>query len=141
MNDIYARKLSQTTLFQQLYRTHGSMWQATRATKEKLDYKFVSEEMMRVNGQRTMPLLIGGSADYNIHNAHWNEFMDGGAWKESMRAYMVKNQSTITRKAAAMGRMAETTPNTKTGIITQTSFMEHVGRVEGTNSCEEEPFK
>ncbi len=139
MNDIYARRRAQMVMFNQLQRIHGTLWDATRVTKEKLDYEFVREEMMRVNGRRAMPLLIPAAAEQNIQQTHWNSLCDNGAWSDSMRAFTVQNQTQITMRAAAMGRMAETINQSRVGSTVQVMFNEHISRVEGISGFEETP--
>jgi hypothetical protein len=87
MNDIYARRAAKTMMFQQAYRSIPTLWNATRVTKEKLDGAFVAEEFMRVNGQRTMPLLIGDVSTQTQHNSHWVHLNDTAAWAECGRAF------------------------------------------------------
>lgn len=139
MNDIYAQRYARTMMFQQLFRMHGTLWAATQVTKEKLDYKFVEAELMRVNGKRAMPLLIGASASQDLHQSHFNHLSDNFAWTESARAYAVRHQTPLTQRAAAMGRMAETINQAKTASTCQLLLGEHMSRIEGISSFEEEP--
>ena len=139
MNEIYARRRAQMLMFNQLTRMHGTLWDATRVTKEKLDGAFVREELMRVNGRRTMPLLIPATAEQNVHQTHWNQLCDNGAWTDSMRAYSVQNQTPLTQRVAAMGRMAETITQSRTGSTVQVLFNEHIARMEGISGFEEIP--
>ncbi|CAD2216292.1 hypothetical protein AGDE_00352 [Angomonas deanei] len=139
MNEIYARRLAQTNMFHQLMRSHGTLWAATQVTKEPLDYQFVKEEFMRTNGKRTMPLLIGASADENMSESHFSHLTDNYAWTESSRAYAVQRQTPLTQHVASMGRMAETLVQSKTSSTSQTLFNEHIARIEGITLHEEEP--
>lgn len=125
-------------MFQQLQRMHGTLWAATQVTKEPLNYKFVEEEFMRVNGKRAMPLLIGAAADQNLHHSHWNHLADNWAWTESSRAYAVRNQTQFTQHVAAMGRMAETIQQARSSTTCQLMVTEHLARIDGISAFEEE---
>lgn len=127
-------------MFQQLLRTHSTLWAATKVTKEKLDYKFVEEEFMRVNGKRAMPLLIGAAASQDLHLTHFNQLSDNFSWTESHRAYAVRHQTPLTQRAAAMGRMAETINMARNASTAQLLFSEHIARSEGITGHEEEPL-
>lgn len=140
MNEIYARRIAQSTMFNQLMRSHGTLWAATQVTKEPLDVSFVKEEFMRVNGRRATPPLIGGAADENLNNAHFTHLTEHCAWGESARAYAVQNQTPMTQHVAAMGRMAETINQSKTAATSQSLFNEHVARCDGISAFEEEPI-
>ncbi|KAG5495448.1 hypothetical protein GH5_03109 [Leishmania sp. Ghana 2012 LV757] len=140
MNDIYAKRLAQTTMFHQLMRTHGTLWAATQVTKEKLDLAFVKEEMMRVNGRRAMPLLIGAAAKENLNDTHLVHLSEHCAWSESARAFAVQRQTPLTQHIASMGRMAETITQAKTTATSQLLFNEHMARVDGISEFEEEPI-
>ena len=139
MNEIYARRRAQMLMFNQLTRIHGTLWDATRITKEKLDFNFVREEMMRVNGRRAMPLLIAAAAEQNIHQTQWSTLCDNGAWTDSMRAFAVQNQTPLTQRTAAMGRMSETIGQSRIGSSVQVMFNEHVARTEGISGFDETP--
>ena len=139
MNEIFGQRLSRTMMFHQLMRTHGTLWAATQVTKEKLDYKFIEEEFMRVNGRRTMPLLVRSASKQNLHETHLAHLSDNYSWCESKRAYIVRNQTPITQRVAAMGRMADTIQNTKTNCASQLVVSEHLSRIEGISAFEEEP--
>ncbi|KPA84685.1 hypothetical protein ABB37_01193 [Leptomonas pyrrhocoris] len=140
MNEIYAKRLAQTSMFHQIMRSHGTLWAATRVTKEKLDLAFVKEEFMRVNGRRTMPLLVGAAAEENLNESHLAHLTDHCAWTESARAFAVQRQTPLTEHIASMGRMAETINQAKTASTTQSLFNEHMARIDGINSFEEEPL-
>lgn len=139
MNDIYGKRLARTMMFQQLLRTHGTLWAATQVTKEPLNYKFVEEELMRVNGKRAMPLLIGASAQQDLHNTHWNHLSDNFSWTESARAYAVRHQTPFTQHVAAVGRMAENINHARSASTCQLLVNEHMARIEGIAGFEEEP--
>ncbi|RNF23809.1 uncharacterized protein Tco025E_02710 [Trypanosoma conorhini] len=140
MNDIYARRLAQGMMFHQLMRCHGTLWAATQVTKEKLDYNFIREEFMRSNGRRTMPLLIGAAAEENLHELHLTHLTEHCAWGESARASAVHRQTPLSQHIGAMGRMSETIHQTKTAATMQNLFNEHLSRIEGISSFEEEPL-
>ncbi|CAG9580219.1 conserved hypothetical protein [Leishmania major strain Friedlin] len=140
MNDIYARRLAQTSMFHQLMRSHGTLWAATQVTKEKLNLAFVKEEMMRVNGRRAMPLLIGAAANENLNDTHFTHLTEHCAWTESARAFAVQRQTPLTQHIASMGRMAETITQAKTASTSQLLFNEHLARIDGISEFEEEPF-
>ena len=139
MNDIYAQRLARTIMFQQLMRTHGTLWAATRVTKEALNYDFVQQEFMRVNGRRAMPLLIGAAASNDLHMSHLAHLSDNMSWTESSRAFTVRNQTPFTQRVASMGRMNETIPQVRAGSSSQALFLEHMGRIDGITAFEEEP--
>ncbi len=134
MNDLYARRLGQVAMFQQLYRMHPTLWSATRITGEKLDADFVLEEYMRINGHRAMPLVIPEVSTQKLQRSHWNDLHDSCAWATSFRAYTLRNQTPITQRAAAVARMEESLKVAKTGSSTQNMFLEHVARVEGLST-------
>lgn len=138
MNDILAFRLSQPMMFHQLMRIHGVLWNATQVTKEKLDSHFVFEEFMRTNGRRAMPLLVPAAAEQSGRHTHLSAIMDHGAWAESARAYAVQNQTPLTQRFAAMGRMEETINQSRTATTCQNVFNEHLARVEGIAGFEEE---
>jgi hypothetical protein len=138
MNYIFCKRYARTVMFQQLLRMHGTLWAATQVTKEPLNYQFVEEEFMRVNGKRAMPLLIGASADQNLHQTHWSHLADNFAWTESSRAYAVRNQTQFTQHTAAMGRMAETIQQARTATTCQLIVTEHLSRIDGISGFEEE---
>jgi hypothetical protein len=126
-------------MFQQLMRTHGTLWAATRVTKEKLDVKFVTEEFMRTNGRRAMPLLNGAAAAHNLHHTHLAQLSDHMSWTESARAYAVRSQTPFTQRVASMGRMHETLPQVRASCTAQSLFLEHMSRIDGITTFEEEP--
>lgn len=140
MNEIYARRLAQTSMFHQLMRSHGTLWAATQVTKEPLDLAFVKDEMMRVNGRRAMPLLIGAAAEQNLNDTHLVHLTEHCAWTESARAFAVQQQTPLTQHIAAMGRMAETITQAKNASTSQLLFSEHMARVDGISEFEEEPL-
>lgn len=108
-------------------------------TKEKLDVKMVKEELMRVNGQRSMPLLIGEAAAFDCHTSHLNQLTDNCSWAESSRAMTVRHQSPFTQKAASIGRMHTNIPATRTSATAQTAFGEHMARLDGLTKHDSEP--
>ncbi|CAC9524631.1 conserved hypothetical protein [Leishmania infantum JPCM5] len=140
MNDIYAKRLAQTAMFHQLMRSHGTLWAATQVTKEKLDLAFVKEEMMRVNGRRAMPLLVGAAANENLNDTHLAHLTEHCAWAESARAFAVQRQTPLTQHIASMGRMAETITQAKTASTSQLLLNEHLARIDGISEFEEEPI-
>ncbi|EAN85804.1 hypothetical protein C3747_55g196c [Trypanosoma cruzi] len=140
MNDICARRFAQGMMFHQLMRCHGTLWAATQVTKEKLDYNFIREEFMRVNGRRTMPLLIGAAADENLHGMHLTHLTEHCAWGESARASAVHRQTPLSQHIGAMGRMSETIQQTKNSATMQNLFNEHLSHIEGISTFEEEPL-
>ncbi|KAG5496205.1 hypothetical protein JKF63_02506 [Porcisia hertigi] len=140
MNDIYARRLAQTSLFHQVMRIHGTLWAATQVTKEQLDLAFVKEEMMRINGRRAMPLLVGAAAKENLNDTHLTHLTEHCAWAESARAYAVQQQTPLTQHIASMGRMSETITQAKTASSGQLLFNEHMARIDGISEFEEEPI-
>ncbi|KPI90818.1 hypothetical protein ABL78_0051 [Leptomonas seymouri] len=140
MNEIYAKRLAQTTMFHQIMRSHGTLWAATQVTKEKLDLAFVKEEFMRVNGLRAMPLLIGAAAEENLNESHLAHLTDHCGWTESARAFAVQRQTPLTQHIASMGRMAETISQAKTASTMQSLFSEHMARTDGISLFEEEPL-
>ncbi|KAG8348485.1 hypothetical protein TRVL_00695 [Trypanosoma vivax] len=140
MNDIYARRFAQGMMFHQLMRCHGTLWAATQVTKEKLDFNFLREELMRINGRRSMPLLIGAAADEDLHALHLTHLTEHCAWGESARALAVHAQTPLSQHAAAMGRMAETISQAKMASTAQSLFHEQLDQMDGISSFEEEPF-
>ncbi|KAH9578788.1 hypothetical protein LSM04_004654 [Trypanosoma melophagium] len=140
MNEIYARRIAQGTMFHQLMRCHGTLWAATQVTKEKLNYNFIREEFMRVNGRRTMPLLIGAAADENLHQLHLTHLTEHCAWSESARACAVHEQTPLSKHIAAMGRMAETIPQAKTACTVQNLLQEQLAHIDGISTFEEDPI-
>ncbi|EAN80412.1 uncharacterized protein TEOVI_000860100 [Trypanosoma equiperdum] len=140
MNDIYARRLAQATMFHQLMRCHGTLWAATQVTKEQMDYNFIREEFMRVNGRRAMPLLLGAAANENLHQLHLSHLSEHCAWGESARALAVQRQTPLSQRVAALGRMAETIHQVKTASTVQNLFNEQISCMEGISSFEEEPL-
>ncbi|CCW62796.1 unnamed protein product [Phytomonas sp. EM1] len=140
MNEIYARRRAQTMMFHQLMRSHGTLWAATQITKEPLDLAFVKEEFMRVNGRRRMPLLIGAAADERMGETHLAHLTEHAAWAESFRAFTVQRQSPLTQHIAAMGRMSETIPHTRSVTTSQSLFNEHMAHIDGISTFEEEPI-
>lgn len=139
MNDLIAYRLAQPSMFHQLMRMHGVLWNATQVTKEKLDTKFINEEFMRINGRRAMPLLIPAAAEEARRHSHLAHLVDHCAWAESSRAYAVQHQTPLTQRIASMGRMQETINQTRTGGTCQSLFNEHIARIEGICGFEEEP--
>ena len=139
MNDIMARRGAQRMMFCQVQRSLPLMWDATRVTKEKLDGRFVQEELMRVNGQRSMPLLVGAAAKFDCHKTHLNELQDACAWSESARAFSVRFQTPVTQHVAAMGRMSDTISSTRIGVTCQSSFLETIAKQEGITKFDMEP--
>ena len=137
MNDIYARRAAKTMMFQQAQRALPTLWAATKVTKEKLDGNFVAEEFMRINGQRTGPLLIGAVAQQTQHNAHWVHLHDTGAWAESHRAYAVRHHTPMTQRFADIARLHDSTGNVRVQATPQSLMLEHVARVEGIATFEE----
>ncbi|KAK7199751.1 hypothetical protein NESM_000021200 [Novymonas esmeraldas] len=140
MNEIYAKRLAQTSSFHQLMRSHGTLWAATQVTKEPLDVAFVKEEMMRVNGRRAMPLLVGAAAAQSLHDTHLAHLTEHCSWTESARAFAVQHQTPLTQHIAAMGRMAETITQSRTACTSQLLFNEHMARIDGISEFEEEPL-
>ncbi|CBZ29532.1 conserved hypothetical protein [Leishmania mexicana MHOM/GT/2001/U1103] len=140
MNDIYAKRLAQMSMFHQVMRSHGTLWAATQVTKEKLNLAFVKEEMMRVNGRRAMPLLVGAAANENLNDTHLAHLTEHCAWTESARAFAVQRQTPLTQHIASMGRMAETITQAKTASTSQLLFNEHLARIDGISEFEEEPI-
>lgn len=140
MNEIYAKRLAQTSMFHQIMRSHGTLWAATQVTKEKLDLAFFKEECMRVNGRRTMPLLVGAAADENLGNTHLAHLTEHCGWTESARAFAVQHQTPLTQHVASMGRMAETINQARTASTTQSLFNEHMARIDGISYFDEEPL-
>jgi hypothetical protein len=126
-------------MFCQVQRSLPLMWDATQVTKEKLDRHFVQEELMRVNGQRSMPLLVGAAAQFDCHKTHLNELQDACAWSESARAFGVRFQTPVTQHVAAMGRMSETISSARIGVTCQSSFLEVVAKQEGIAKFDMEP--
>lgn len=139
MNDLIAYRLAQPSMFHQLMRMHGVMWNATQVTKEKLDTQFIFEEFMRINGRRAMPLLVPAAAAASRRETHFSNLVDHCAWAESARAYCVQHQTPLTQRAAAMGRMEETIAQTRSAATCQGIFNEHIARIEGISGFEEEP--
>eukprot|EP00758_Cryptobia_borreli_P004495 Tbor_TRINITY_DN4412_c0_g1::TRINITY_DN4412_c0_g1_i1::g.7916::m.7916 len=138
MNDIFARRAAQRMMFCQIQRSLPILWDATRVTKEKLDVKLVQEEMMRVNGHRTMPLLLGDAAAFDTHHNHLDQLEDTCSWAESGRAFTVRYQSPYTQRVAAMGRMKDTIATTRQ-VTCQSDFIEHLSRTEGLMKFDQEP--
>ncbi|KEG15370.1 hypothetical protein DQ04_00091040 [Trypanosoma grayi] len=127
-------------MFHQLMRSHGTLWAATQVTKEKLDYNFIREEIMRSNGRRSMPLLVGAAAEENLHQLHLTHLTEHCAWGESARACAVHRQTPLSQHIAAMGRMAETIHQAKTGATVQSLVNEQLAHIDGISSFEEEPL-
>lgn len=126
-------------MFCQAQRSLPLLWDATRITKEKLDGAFLREELMRVNGQRSMPLLVGAAAQFDCHLTHLNELQDACAWSESARACGVRYQTPVTQHVAAMGRMSDTISAARIAVTCQASFLETVARQEGITKFDMEP--
>eukprot|EP00744_Colponema_vietnamica_P020131 GILI01028574.1.p1 GENE.GILI01028574.1~~GILI01028574.1.p1 ORF type:complete len:156 (-),score=16.88 GILI01028574.1:31-462(-) len=139
MNELFARRYAQSMSFHQLQRSLPLMWAATRLTKEKLDVHFVKEEIMRVNGQRTMPLLIGEAASFDCHASHLNQLTDNCSWAESSKAMTVRHQSPFTQRIAAVGRMNTTIATARTAATAQNAFGEQIARIDGLMKHESEP--
>ena len=131
MNDIYARRMAQSSMFQSIYKSFPVMWSATQITKEPLTGHLVQEELMRVNGHRAMPLLLPDVALCNVQNAHWNTLNDACAWAVSGRAFAVRNQTPLTQAAASIGRLEESIPAVRTITTTQIMTNVHLARCDG----------
>lgn len=127
-------------MFHQAMRIHGVLWNATQVTKEKFDANFMFEEFMRTNGRRALPLLIPAAVEQSRRRTHLGDLTDHGAWAECARAYTVQNQTPLTQRFAAMGRMEETINQCRTAATCQSVFNEHIARVEGVSGFEEELF-
>lgn len=93
---------------------------------------------MRTNGRRAMPLLIPAAVDESRRHTHLGDLSDHGAWAESARAYAVQNQTPLTQRFAAMGRMEETINQSRTAATCQSIFNEQIARIEGISGFEEE---
>jgi hypothetical protein len=132
MNDIYARRASQTMMLMQTQRMLPTLWQATQITKEKLDARFVKEEFMRVNGHRQLHLLLGDVAMQQHQHTHWHKLHSTNAWAESHRAYSVTNHSPVTQRFADIGRLHDSIPNVRVATTAQAVVLEHIARTEGT---------
>lgn len=139
MNELFARRYAQSMSFHQLHRSLPLMWAATKLTKEKLDVNFVKEEIMRVNGQRTMPLLIGEAAAIDCHASHLNQLTDNCSWAESQKAMTVRHQTPFTRRIASVGRMSSNIATTRTAVTAQNAFGEHMARLDGLTKHDSEP--
>jgi len=140
MNDIYARRVAQTTMLQHLYKIHGTLWAATQITREPLNGAFVKEEFMRINGSRQMPLLIPESCENNLPMSHWNHLAEHHAWAESARANAVRSQTPLTQHIASMGKMQSTVNTLRAAGSMQAMVNEHIARIEGTAAFEEAPL-
>ena len=136
MNDIFARRASQTMMMFQAQRMLPTLWQATQVTKERLDEQFVKEEFMRVNGHHQQHLLVDGATDPDLHFQHWRRLHSTLAWAESFRAYEVGHKSPLTQRFADVGLMKNSIPNVRRTATAQKIFEEHVARTEGTFSYE-----
>ena len=132
MNELYARRASQTMMLQQAQRMLPVLWQATQVTKEPLDLRFVKEEFMRVNGHHQQHLLLGAVANQRHHQTHWNQLHSTNAWAESNHAYSVVNHSPLTQRFADIGRMHDSIPNVKLLATNQAVVAEQIARQEGT---------
>ena len=100
-------------------------------TKEKLDAQFVKEEFMRVNGHQQQHLLIGPVADQRHHMTHWHALHDTCAWADSHRSQSVRTHTPLTQRYAAVGRLANSIPNTKISSTNQLLVLEQIARQEG----------
>ena len=136
MNDIFARRAAKSDIFFAAMRAHPVLRQATDLTHERLDFHFIREEFMRVNGFRQMPLLMHEAAQATGKFSHWNALLSSTTWVESKRAFTVRNQSPLTQRYCAMGRLAASMPATRTAASAQNLFLEHMDRVEGISSFE-----
>ena len=132
-NDFYARRLSQSVMFQNVYRAHGPLWRATNVTREKLDGRFVEEEFMRVNGQRAMPLLVGASSLVapRLSNFQWTHLLQTQAPSVSMRAAAVQHQTALTRQCAKVGLLQAATAQVRADSTAQSLLLEGLSRSEG----------
>ncbi len=132
-NEFFARRTSQSLLFQNIYRCHGPLWRATQVTRETLDGKFVREEFMRVNGQRAMPQLVGASSLISplINNFAWNHLLQTQAMATSAKAECVQRQTQLTRQLAKVGLMREPTAQIKNDSTMQVMMLESLSRTEG----------
>lgn len=95
---------------------------------------------MRINGRRAMPQLIPAAAQETRQQTHFSLLADHCSWAESSRAYAVQNQTPLTQRIAAMGRMEASINQTQSAATCQSLFNEHIARVEGISAFEEEPF-
>ena len=123
--------MAQRTMPYSLMRGHGVMWATTNITTEPLDYKFVSEEFMRVNGNRRMSMLIPEVIDDNFRDSVWNQLIAHDSIFISERADSVQNHTSLTRKFSNMGRLSSSFPHTKSLATAQNIFLENMSKNEG----------
>lgn len=135
-NEIYARRTSQSLLFQNIYRCHGPMWRATQVTRENLDGKFVREEFMRINGMRAMPQLVGASSLVSpiINNFAWHHLLQTQAPSISTKAECVQKQTQLSRQLAKVGLMSEPLQQVRADSTLQAMVLESLSRAEGVLS-------
>jgi hypothetical protein len=138
MNDIYARRLAQSAIFQSTSRALPSIYRATKITGEKLSGALIREEFMRINGHRSMPLLIPDCAAVRQQNSHWVSLHDSCAWAVSGRAFCVRNQTQFSQHAAAIGRLEVSVPHVRQAATMQIMTLEHVARSDGIATQSEE---
>ena len=131
MNEMYARRLSQTAMFHNTQRMLPCLYRATQVTKEKLDNKFVEEEFMRINGHRTQHLLIPENSVQKLPRTHWNDLHDTATWTESMRAQSVRFQTPLTRRCAEVALIQEPLSKFRSQATIQAMFLEQVSRTTG----------
>lgn len=136
MNDIYAKRLARCEMFFQAMRALPVLHQATAVTREPLNWAFLREEFMRVNGYRQMPLLMTHVSRQTHQHSHWNHLISNTSWAESARAYAVRSQTPLTQRYAAVGRLEAALPPTRVAVAAQNIFLEHMSRVEGICSFE-----
>ena len=132
MNEIYARRASQSMMMLQTQRMLPTLWQATQLTKEKLDGKFVQEEFMRINGHQQLHQLVPAVASQVHQHSHWHRLHSTNAWAESQRAYSVANKSALASRFADAGLMRDSMANVRVAATAQNVVLEQVAREEGT---------
>lgn len=131
MNDLLARHSAQNNMLYNLMRSHSTLWRATQVTREKLDKRFILSEFARVNGTRTVHVLIPASSTHLRRRTHWDSLNDNLSWAESMRALAVRQQTPMTSRFGDIGQMRETVTETKVVASLQSSALEHIARIEG----------
>jgi hypothetical protein len=131
MNEIYARRASQSMMMLQAQRMLPTLWQATQLTHEKLDATFVKEEFMRVNGHQQLHQLVPGMAMQVHQHSHWHRLHSTNAWAESQRAYAVGAKTALATRFADAGLMRESLANVRVAATAQNIVLEQIAREEG----------
>jgi hypothetical protein len=133
LNDMLARRMSQSLMFQNIARCHGPLWRATQVTREPLDGRFLMEEFMRVNGVRAMPLAIGPSTTVApvLSSFAWNDLIATQAPAVSARAEAVQRQTPLSRQLARGGLVQAPLAQVRADSMAQVLLLDSLARSEG----------